>query len=186
MNGNNSQNIENNQNAQALKMMGYIPPTIPPSDPALLHQFIINQYNQQSASKLNNEINRQKHLVEILNEANEIENSNHNTVENNSETLQNYQSAFSKLNDMLIGKTKLSFTNAIYTVENAYGKPYLNYNEYIETIKQSADYIKNWLKQQNAPLTPQNLHYAIQQFMGTKTSIKIFSDDKKNTKNNYS
>lgn len=181
LNGATSQSVEQNLNSQAMKMMGYTPPAVPPSDPVLAHQFIVNQYNQQYAGNLRNEIEKQKHFVEVMNEANNKDN-NFNSTSENTKLLQDYQNAFSKINDMLSGKTKLSFVNATYIRESSYGNVYMSYNEFYEILKQSAEYIKQMVTQQNAPLTPHNLHYAIQQFMGTKTSIKIITDDKKGSK----
>ena len=177
--GGTAQDIINQTNRQAAIQMGSPLPQIPPSDPYLAHQFIINQYNSQ---KNNNAQSR--HLEEIMNEVNEIDQRYNNSYPiNNSEILSSYQKSFSQINDMLIGKTKLSFNNAIYYMEAAYGSSYLDYSEYQKSISQSADFIKKWLQQNNIPLVPQNIHYAIQQFMGDTMSVTIkLPDQKKESK----
>jgi len=181
--GGNAQDIINQTNRQAAMQMGNPITTIPPSDPYLAHQFILNQYNSQKHTNSSSEI-RIKHLDEIMNEIKEVDSRYSNSsLSNNSETLNSYQKSFSQINDMLIGKAKLSFNNAIYYMEAAYGSPYLDYLEYQKSISQSADFIKKWLQQKNIPLLPQNIHYAIQQFMGDTMSVTIkLPDQKKESK----
>lgn len=170
--GGNAQDIINQTNRQAAIQMGNPLPTIPPSDPYQAHLFIMNQYDSEKNNS-STEI-RNRHLKEIMKEVNETDMKYNNSFNsNNSENLTSYQKAFSQVNDMLIGKTKLSFINATYYMEAAYGSPYLEHSEYQKSISQSADFIKKWLKQNNIPSLPQNIHYAIQQFMGDTMVVKI-------------
>lgn len=178
--GSKDADIIRQQNYDVMKMHGYQPPVIPPSDPYQLHQFIINQYNNQND---NSNQNKSRELAEILKEAEETDSrySNSSTAEN-PEIIQPFKKAFLQVNDMLIGKSKLSFINATYYTESAYGNAYLDYSKYQNTITESAEFIKRWLKENNLPLHPQNIHYAIQQFMGNTISIKVLTDDKKGFK----
>ncbi len=144
----NTQQRLQQQNLQIMMQNGYQPPAIPPSDPTLSHQFIVNQYNQNTQdSKQARQI---KELQEILIEMkkNEVRNTSASSaVNNNSAQLQKYNKAFSAIKNMLDGKTPLSLKEAYFQVEQAYGNEYLSYNEYNTSIKQSVDFIKKWLLQ---------------------------------------
>ncbi|MDP2385694.1 MAG: hypothetical protein Q8M29_04945 [Bacteroidota bacterium] len=157
-------------------------PIIPPSDPYLLHQFVLSEYNQKNNSNGNSESTQQQHLLEIMNELHEDEKRyNNNEPVNNSEALLAYEQAYSQVKNMLTGKSKLSFIDASYYTEAAYGNSYMNYKEYKTCITQSAEFIKKWLKQNSLPNTPQNIHFAIQQFMGDTMSITVkLADNKQN------
>lgn len=141
--GHNTQGIIDQLNRNTSIRMGYLQHQIPPKNPYLAHQFIINQYKTQ----INNNINT-PHSIELMNELHEIDkkiNNPHQLI--NTELLLIYQKSFFQINDMLIGKTKLSYQNAIYYLESAYGNTYLNYLEYQKSISQSANFILKWLKQ---------------------------------------
>ncbi|HET8962507.1 MAG TPA: hypothetical protein VFM99_01320, partial [Chitinophagales bacterium] len=179
--GSTADNLTQQTNAQAMRMMGYNPPSVPPSDPYLAHQFIMNQYKTQEAG--NNQYGISKaELSEVLNEihtSNERYNSSGST---NVEVLNSYKSAYSKISNMLSGKSKLSYADASYYMESAYGNAYLKYDEFKSDIAQSADFLKKWMAQNKIPVTPQNIHYAIQQFMGDTISLTTYLPDAKQEK----
>lgn len=161
-----------NSQRQAWQAMGYNPPVAPPSDPTERHAFLMNQLRAEMSSL---DGNRDKHLLEVMNELHEINYSKSDV--DNSGILADYQNAFSQIYGMLKGIKALSFTDATYYSETAYGNPYLNRNEFTKAISQSADFIKRWLKENNYAATQQNVHYAIQQFMGDTLSFTIKTAD---------
>lgn len=169
-------------NSQAMRMMGYTPPTIPPSDPNLAHQFILNQYNSQQSGKKGGGIS-QSELSEALNEIHsDYEKFDNTESYTNPEVLATYKSAYSKITNMLMGKTKLSYADANYYLESAYGNSYLKYDEFKSSIVQSTEFIKKWMAQNNLPSNAQSIHYAIQQFMGDTMKLTINLPDNKQSK----
>jgi len=116
-----------------------------------------------------------KHLQEVLYET-------QSKPRNASKNLTDYERAFGKIDSMLRGKSKMSIQNAYFAVEQAYGNMYLSYNEYKGTYKHSADFIKKYLKQRGIPAIPQNLHLAIQQFMGDTLSVSYLEPDTKKSR----
>lgn len=83
-----------------------------------------------------------------------------------------YNDALKTLQDMLSGKRKLSVAQAYYTMESAYGESYLSQQEFNTILKQSADFIKTWMRQNNLDLNDNVAkHYAIQKFMSERLSI---------------
>ncbi len=84
------------------------------------------------------------------------------------------------LNDMLSGKRKLSVADAYFEIENAYGNSYLSQKEYNETIKQSVNFIRAWLVENNYNLKDNDaLHFGIQKFMSETLSVKKNTPDSK-------
>lgn len=59
-------NYINQQNIKTMQQMGNTPPVVPPSDPYLQHQFILNQYQQN----MSNRYKQQREIFEILNQVN--------------------------------------------------------------------------------------------------------------------
>lgn len=165
------------QNRVVMQIHGMKPP---PSDEQIKADYENLRNFKQNNSKNKEQGNYEK-LAEVLNEVQEVDN-NILPETSNIQVLQDYQNAYNKISEMLNGKSKLSFINALYIQETAFGNSYLTHDEYYQTLKQSAEFIKQWVTQQNAPLTPDNLHYAIQQFMGDTISIKVLTDDKKGSK----
>lgn len=177
--GANSDGLVQQMNAQSMGMMGYVPPSVPPSDPYLAHQFILNQYNSKQQSRNNSPITNDE-LSETLNEIHtDYENSLSINSANSVDIYSRYKQSFQKITEMLKGKTKSSYADANYYLEAAYGDAYLTYKEFKSNIKESADFIKQWMQQKNIPFTNQNIHYAIQQFMGDTLTLKINSQDTK-------
>lgn len=163
--GSHANDISARQNARAMRQMGYQPPLTPPSDPARLHEFVVNQHNQVNA--------KENELEEILNDLNEIRNdelqrheSNYYESEKFKTESASYWKAKAQLNDMLSGKTPLLLKDAFYFLENAYGNTHLSYAEYSSILKKSAQFIKQWLNENGHNTTDNRaLHFGIQSFM---------------------
>jgi hypothetical protein len=153
------------QNARAMQQMGHRPPVAPPSDPALAHEFILNQYKQTYG--------QQAELNEILSDLNEIrsdgiqkKNSNYYSSEKFKTESASYWKAKALLDNMLSGKTPISLKDAFYILENAYGSTHLSYAEYNSTLKKSAQFIKQWLNENgHNTIDSRALHFGIQSFM---------------------
>lgn len=180
---NNAGMIINQTNNQSKQAMGFpTMPIIPFSDPVQRHEQIINEYNSDRRAE-STEVLKQKHLLEVLNEVHtESSRYGNSTNKNNTAVAESYQKAYTQVNNMLTGKNNLSFINASYYTETAYGDPYMDYTEYKKNILQSAEFIKKWLKENNAPAVAQNIHFAIQQFMGDTMSVTMTPADSKESK----
>lgn len=174
-----AQDIINQQNKQALQQMGYNPPVVPPSDPYLTHQFIINQYNQTQ----NKSYQQHQELLNILNEANTNETGKrmsfeyYKTAEFATKT-KPFNDALETLKNMTTGKTPISLKDAFYLMESAYGNTYLTYKEYCNIINENTEFLKQMMLQNG--LDPRNneaIHKAIQKFMKDTTSIKSQKSD---------
>ena len=169
------------QNQQILINNGFQPPSIPPSDPALSHQYIINQYNQnKSPSKKDMQM---LELRKILDEE-KAGTQRRTTAPSNSKIIaehqQKYADAFASIKEMLDGKKSISIREAYYQIENAYGNTYLSYQEYTDISKQSVDFIRRWLTQ-NGYSTKDNdvLNMGIQRFMSDTLTITVGIPDSK-------
>jgi hypothetical protein len=175
--GAHANNIVAQQNARAMQQMGYRQPVVPPSDPTLAHQFIVDQSKQTYA--------QQAELNEILNELNEIrsddiqrKNSNYYSSEKFKTESASYWKAKALLDNMLSGKTPLSLKDAFYILENAYGNTHLSYTEYNSILKKSSQFIQDWLKEHGHSTTDNSaLHFGIQSFMrDTLTVSKLIQE----------
>lgn len=172
---NNASGIISQQSSQAQQAMNYPVVPVPSSDPAIKHAQILQQVQADIDSK-NNAYH--KHIRDILNDLHE-ESGKHEAIHtDHARTLAAYQSAFDKVNDMLSGKNGLSFTDACYYTEAAYGDAYMTHAEYKNSIAQSAAFIKKWMQQQHIPATALNMHYAIQLFMGDTMRVVMKLADK--------
>jgi hypothetical protein len=179
--GGNADDIIKQQNYQAMKMMGYEPPVVPPSDPYLAHQFIINQYNQSVNPTQSQK--QEKELTNILNEANKEEYGKRSKFEyyKSSEFSQKtkpYWDALNSLKSMASSGKSISLKDAFYKMESAYGIPYLTHKEYSDIIKENADFIKNMMIQNG--LDPKNneaMHKMIQKFYKDTVTITIKNPD---------
>jgi len=169
--GASANDIIRQQNDAALKQMGHHTPVLPPSDPALIGDFIINQYKHEE----NSETQFAYKVIEELNEIRRKESVKRDdyfdTDKFKAET-KNYWKAKSLLNDMLTGKIPLSLKDAFYILESAYGETHLSYDEYSSTLIKSADFIKQWMNE-NGLNTSNNtaLHLGIQTFMRDTLTI---------------
>lgn len=177
-----SQDIINQQNRQAMQMMGYNPPVVPPSDPYERHQFIINQYNQNVNPS--RQFQQQKELLELLNEVHATEKSTgkvnmgyFKTTEFAAKT-KPYTDALQNIKDQLSGKRKLSVADAYFIMENAYGKSYLTKKEYDNILNEGADFMQKWLVQNGYnPKDNEAKHLAIQKYLKDTLTITITSPD---------
>lgn len=71
-----------------------------------------------------------------------------------------------ELQSMLEGGKKTSVADAFFALENVYGDPYLDYDEYRSTIDKSVDFIKKWMAENELDATDNYMvHFAIQKFM---------------------
>jgi hypothetical protein len=159
------------QNDRAMRQMGGRLPVIPPSDPAQLHQFIIDQYNQNKNPK-------DDAASEVIRDLNEVRNleqlrpPNYYASEKFKTEDATYRKAKDLLGNMLTGKIPVSLKDAFYILESAHGNNYLNYEEYSTTLKKSSDFIRQWLNQNgHGTAEPQALHFGIQTFMHDTLTI---------------
>ncbi|MBT1705807.1 hypothetical protein [Chryseosolibacter indicus] len=176
--GANSSDIIAQQNVRAMQQMGYRGrPQVPPSDPTLLHQFIVNG----AEVKYNNT----NHLIEeVLIDLNQIradEEGRFNSINlNHSKSgIEKYEKAKLLLSDMLTGKVGLSLKDAFFILESAYGNCHLTYNEFNLNLKRSADFIKQWLTENGYDNNNNTaVHLGIQAFMrDTLTISKINTEN---------
>jgi hypothetical protein len=95
----------------------------------------------------------------------------------NPERTKDFPAALKHIEDMLTGKTKLSVADAYYSVEAAYGNPYVTQQQYHTIIKESADFIKQWMLENK--LNPKDnymVQYAIRKFMSETLTIQKGTD----------
>ncbi len=85
----------------------------------------------------------------------------------------NYETAYYELKQMAEGNMPISIKRAYYIMEAAYGDVYLTYEQFDSSIKKSARFIKDWLRQQKLSPTANNLHYGIQRLMKDTLRIDI-------------
>jgi len=166
---NNDRTVIRESNIEAMKRTGnYIPTTIPPTDPIARHDFILRQSDHQQS-------NREGEILTILQEAHENERNNHPGVyygKEFKELVDSYTNAFQVLKGMLSQPSTLSLKDAYYTIESAYGSPYLTKQEFDWQIRNSAEFIKLWLVQNGYNLhNSDHLHTGIQQFMKAELTI---------------
>ncbi len=134
-------------------------------------------------------INKQQELHELLQDIIDLDNSR--MVERGSTTAEDFASpafsaktkaytdALQTLKNMLSGKQKLSIADAYFSMESAYGEAYLTKHEYNDIIKQSADFIRLWMKQNNLNLRSNtDINFAVQQFIAKKQDILVPEPDK--------
>lgn len=176
--GSTATQVQQQTNNQAFQTMGYSPPSVPPSDPAAAHAYIIEQ-----SKKENKQLKQQKEVEQLLGEskadrATRQTKTIHYTSPEFTQQTQAFTNALQKIKNMLNGKTPLSLKDAYYAIENAYGNPYLTKKEYNEQIKQSADFIKQWMAENKLnPKDNEHLHFAIQHFMSDTLSITLKTPD---------
>jgi len=120
----------------------------------------------------------EKEMVDLLKEnqysnsiTNEKDYYNSNYFKND---FSGYMKAKEVIKEMLSNKQVLSIRDAFYFSEAAFGNLHLTYEEYIKTITDNTNFIRQWLKE-NAynPTDPEALHYGIQQFMTDTLYITV-------------
>lgn len=83
-----------------------------------------------------------------------------------------FDDALKHLDDMLAGRAELSVADAYYTIESAFGNPYLSREQYHNIIKESVDFIKRWMLENRLdPKDNYSVQYAIQKFMSETLTI---------------
>jgi hypothetical protein len=149
--GGSAEDIIRQLNQQAAIQMGNPLPLIPPSDPQLAHQFILQQAQQTNQSKqaqqiamLHNAIYEDSTKDKLYSKSNSF-NSNSSKINYNDQSAKakekRYDNAFDSLKKMLDTKN-YNFKKATFIPEKAYN-PSLNYQTYNNNIK----YIANMCKQ---------------------------------------
>lgn len=137
-------------------------------------QDVINRQSPQVMSS----VNKSREEVEKLIRENNQENRRYypqpyKPNDTDLAIIRNFQSTLNHLNDMLEGRAKLSLADAYFTIENAYGKNYLNRKQYDQIIHESADFIRAWMKQNKLdPHDNYMVQYAIQKFMSEPLTIE--------------
>ncbi len=138
--------------------------------------------NKSNTFSQNFNRSQQQKVAEILNEIHPTTNNNRNNAgyyksPQFKQLTKPYTEALQQLKQQLTNNN-ISVRNAYYTIENAYGNPYLNKNEFNDLIKQSVEFIKIWLTQNGYSLKDNEaLHYGIQKFIGEKLTITIDNPD---------
>lgn len=86
--------------------------------------------------------------------------------------LSRFRKSLVELQSMLSGSIPMSVADAYYSIESAYGKPYLSEAEYKQVINRSVQFIKTWMRQNDMDGKDlSQVHYAIQQFMSETLTI---------------
>jgi len=150
------------------------------NDPAYQQPNKSNNFSQN----LNH--SQQQQVADILNEFHSSENSRRFNVSyykspEFTSKAKPYSDAIQNLKEQLEGKRKLSISDAYFVMENAYGNSFLSKKEYDQIIKQSVDFIKQWLIQNGYSLKDNDaLHLGIQKFMSDTLTITIANPDNPN------
>jgi hypothetical protein len=83
-----------------------------------------------------------------------------------------FNEALKELNSMLLGTEQGSLAKAFFTVEHAYGNSYLSQKEFEQILRQSSDFIKQWMTQNKLSLqSNEDVHLAVQKFMGESLTL---------------
>jgi len=137
-----------------------------------------NPTAQNNFNQMTPKAQMEKEMVEILKES-ELSNSitsekdYYNSAQFKND-LSNYIKAKNIIKSMLNNEQALSIKDALYNSEAAFGSLHLSYQEYNNTIKSNADFIKQWLKENGYNLTDQEaLHFGIQKFMSDTLYITV-------------
>ena len=138
----------------------------PQQNQSAQQRYIMNKMTMENSETAN----RQKQVDELMREINADLGSNNNYTTDT----KSFETAFTNLDNMLTGKTKLSVSKAYFEIEAAYGSTYLDEKEYNDILNRSADFIKQWLAQNKYnPAKNEDLQYGIQKFMKDTLSITI-------------
>lgn len=164
--GGTSQDIINQQNRQAMQMMGYQPPVVPPSDPALAHQFILQQAQATGQSKQQRQINE---LKAIVNEDKKQQQLNFTQTPEYLAKTANYRKAFNDVMKLFNSNEVGALKKVIFIIENAYLDNTLHYETYNKQILAKTKLLK-MLMQKEGIKSNNNLgkNYLIQKFYSEK------------------
>jgi len=164
--GGTSYDIINQQNRQAMQMMGYQPPVVPPSDPALAHQFILQQAQATGQSKQQRQINE---LKAIINEDKTQQQINFTQTPEYLAKTANYRTAFTEVMKLYNSNEIGSLKKVIFIIENAYLDNTLKYETYNKQILAKTKLLK-MLMQKEGIKNSNNLgkNYLIQKLYSEK------------------
>jgi antitoxin component HigA of HigAB toxin-antitoxin module len=144
--GGTSQDIINQQNRQAMQMMGYQPPVVPPSDPALAHQFILQQAQATGQSKQQRQINV---LTAIVNEdKSKQQQINFTQTPEYLAKTANYRTAFAEVIKLYNSNETGSLKKVIFIIENAYLDNSLKYETYNKQILAKVKLLKTLMQKE--------------------------------------
>ncbi|PHR43741.1 MAG: hypothetical protein COA32_15920 [Fluviicola sp.] len=161
--GGNANDLRRQMQRQAQQRMGFKPPPVPSSDPALRHQFITQQAQLQKQNKQQQQIAAIKALL----------NENLPSVRTRDDYLfkitKHYRQAFDKLMKMKENKTSFSLKESVFIVENAYADDTLDYKRYNRQIAIKVQAL-NMLMKKERIATDNNLgkNYAIQKLFSER------------------
>lgn len=169
-NGNNATNIQNQVNQQAMQMMGYDAPVIPPSDPTQLHSFIIEGYNSQIKTRKEQQLEYVKSILsEDLPPFNEYESSPYQ------KEAQIYVEAYKEIQNM-ISLDSFSLTKAIFIVENTYYNNTMKYTDFTNSLNAQVKWVELIIKREKLDTGSQLAkNYALQKLF----SGEIYKYDSK-------
>lgn len=126
--GGSAEGLKRQMNRQAQQRMGYTPPSSPPSDPALRHQFITQQAQLQKQNKQQQQIAAIKALLK----------EDLPPIRTRDDYLlkitKHYRQAFDELMKMKEDKSTFSLKKSVFIVENAYADNTLDYERYNRQI----------------------------------------------------
>ena len=137
-----------------------------------------NNFKQQNNAI--NEVDRELvyHLKESHRNRLKVKSSDYAVSPNYYNDLPNYLRAKREIKDQLSGKKPLSYKDAYYYAEAAYGSVHLTYEEYDRLIQQNKEYILQWLQQEGYNLEDQEaLHYGIQRFLSDTLHLRVDDPD---------
>ncbi|PHR46497.1 MAG: hypothetical protein COA32_10150 [Fluviicola sp.] len=161
--GGNATDLRRQMQKQTKQRMGYKPPPVPPSDPALRHQFIVQQAQLQKQNKQQQQIAAIKALL----------NEDLPSIRTQDDYLfkitKHYRQAFDKLMKMKEDKTSFSLKESVFIVENAYANNTLDYERYNKQIAIKVN-VLNMLMKKEGITTTNNLgkNYVIQKLFSER------------------
>lgn len=138
----------------ANSIMGYTAPAIPPSDPALLHQFIVGQYNKDKKRQ------QTEYIRSIL--AEDLRPMSSSKTAAYYARAKPYYDAFDSISRMA-GQKGFSLARAVFLVEDAWHEGQLHYGEYVKKIKEQADWGRLVMRRERLSASSSlHINYAIQ------------------------
>ena len=165
-----AQDIVNQQNRLAAKMMGVnLPPTQEEIDAEMKDQ------TRGKPPTLTEEQMQRQQISDLLNEAHGKEPSSGGEYWKAPDFVskeKSYRDALNKLKEQLIGKRPLSVADAYFSIENAEGNTMINQKEFKEEINKCGSFIKRWMIENNYDINNNiAVHFSIQKFFSD--SLKI-------------
>jgi hypothetical protein len=165
-----SQEIINNNNAEAMRRMGSNPP---PTQEDIQRGLMMKARGHYALRMQQSEV--EKILNEVKNDeaARNFKGDYYSSPEFIS-AQKSFLDAYNRISDMLKGKTRLSVRSAFYSAEAAYGNAYLSRGEYDRIITESAAFVKAWLIQNGYDTgNGDHLHFGIQKFLSDTLTITV-------------